>query len=130
MAIDMGAEIESQNRQVDQINCKGMSLRKRIKSVKERATELLGEGSSRKIQIEMNKRIESSYRKPRAEFDSISSVIYSMTERLDLPESDSCQTQEVKPTKKSSSSLRSKVSGAAQWFSRKFKRKMFGMTCK
>ena len=51
--------------------------------------------------------------------------------RVRLMRSDSVETpQEVKPTKKSSSSLRSKLSGAARWFSRKFKRKMFRMTCK
>ena len=133
MAIDMGAEIESQNQQVDRINCKGISNAERIKSAKQRATELLGKGSSRRICMvakEANKRIEKQYsrRMPEPELDSLSIESCSLT--VKLPESDSCQTQEIKPSKKSPSSLGSKLSDAAQWLSRKFKRKMFCVTCK
>ena len=120
MAIDIAAEIESQNQQIDRISCKSISNANRIRSMPMRTTR----SSPRRMCIEANKRIECSYRKPRAEIHSLSLEGCSMTERLDLPESDGCQTQEVKPTKKSHSLLRSKLSGLAQWFSRKFKRKM------
>ncbi|BFZ11905.1 hypothetical protein BsWGS_14943 [Bradybaena similaris] len=43
MAVDMGNEIESQNRQLDRINMKGMSNETRITAANQRATRLLKE---------------------------------------------------------------------------------------
>ncbi|XP_059155587.1 synaptosomal-associated protein 25-like isoform X3 [Physella acuta] len=43
MAVDMGNEIESQNRQLDRINQKGMSNEVRITAANQRATKLLKE---------------------------------------------------------------------------------------
>ncbi|XP_070180157.1 synaptosomal-associated protein 25-like isoform X4 [Littorina saxatilis] len=44
MAVDMGSEIESQNKQVDRINQKGTSNEVRITEANKRATKLLTEG--------------------------------------------------------------------------------------
>lgn len=43
MAVDMGNEIESQNRQIDRINQKGMSNETRITEANKRATKILKE---------------------------------------------------------------------------------------
>ncbi|GFN96590.1 synaptosomal-associated protein, partial [Plakobranchus ocellatus] len=43
MAVDMGNEIESQNKQLDRINQKGMSNETRITAANQRATKLLKE---------------------------------------------------------------------------------------